>query len=75
MSTRRIRRKGSDGKDIILDVDLGAATPYDGGRATSGVRGAAFGSSVGHMQPADPLKDHRPGGGWAVTRAGGRQLP
>jgi hypothetical protein len=72
MSTRRIRRKGPDGKDIILDVDLGAATPYDGGRAASGVRGAAFGSSVGHMQPADPLKNRRPGGGWSVS---GRRLP
>ena len=66
MSMRRIRRKGPDGKDIILDVDLGAAAPYDGGRAASGVRGTALGSSVGHMQSTDPLRNHRPGGGWAV---------
>jgi hypothetical protein len=75
MSTRRIRRKGPGGKDIILDVDLGAATPYSGSRAASGARRAVLGLPVGHMQSTDPLRNHRPGGGWAVTRAGGRRLP
>jgi hypothetical protein len=69
MSTSRIRRKGPDGKDVIGDVDLGPATPYSGSRAASGVRGKALGSPVGHMQPTDPLKNHRPGGGWATYRA------
>jgi|GEM_PF-6511906 len=69
MSTSRIRRKGPDGTDIIRDVDLGPAAPYDGSRAASGVRGAVHGSSVGQMQPTDLLKSHRRGGGWAAHRA------
>jgi hypothetical protein len=69
MSTRRIRRKGRDGRDIVLDVDLGPTSPYRGSRAASGVRGTALGSPVGHMQATDPLKNHRPGGGWAASRA------
>ena len=69
MSTMRIRRKGRDGRDIVLDVDLGPTSPYRGSRAASGVRGTALGLPVGHMQATDPLKNHRPGGGWPVSRA------
>ncbi|CAN5659092.1 hypothetical protein BH23CHL8_BH23CHL8_24250 [soil metagenome] len=71
MSTKRIRRKGPNGKDIILDADLGPATPYNGGRAASG---AALASPVGHMQPVMRggtyrLRSRRDGGGWAASRA------
>lgn len=68
MSSRRIRRKGPDGKDIVRDVDLGPAAPYSAGRAASGVRRAALASPVGHMQPID-LRNRPQGGGWAASRA------
>ena len=65
MSKQRIRRKGADGHDRILDVDLGP------GRATSsGVIGA---STMGDMQPiltesTARLKSVAVAGSWRVTR-------
>ena len=65
MSKQRIRRKGTDGKDVILDVDLGP------GKAAAS--GNALASSVGHMQPilkdsSHRLKSSGAGAGWAVYR-------
>ena len=65
MSRQRIRRKGADGHDRILDVDLGP------GRATSsGVIGA---STMGEMQPiltesTASLKSIAVAGSWRATR-------
>lgn len=65
MSKQHIRRKGPDGRDIILDVDLGP------GRAGGdGVIGASI---VGHMQPILTGTSHGLGrrgteDGWAISR-------
>jgi hypothetical protein len=66
MSTQRIRRRGPDGKDLILDVDLGPATVA--------ARAGTGGSLVGHMQPiiiggSHLLRRSRGGGRWAASRA------
>ena len=65
MSKQRIRRRGADGKDHILDVDLGP------GRAAA--TGTAGGSAMGDMQPilkggTHKLKSRVDGGGWAASR-------
>ena len=64
MSTQRIRRRGADGRDRILDIDLGP------GRAAA--TGTAGGSAMGDMQPiltgsTRQLKS-RIDGGWAASR-------
>ena len=65
MSKQRIRCKGADGRDRILDVDLGP------GRAAA--TGTAGGSAMGSMQPilrgsTRGLRGRATGGGWTVDR-------
>ena len=65
MSKQRIRRKGPDGKDLILDVDLGP------GKAAAS--GTSLASPVGHMQPffvdaSNGPRGGRTGGGWAISQ-------
>ena len=65
MSKQRIRRKGADGHDRILDVDLGP------GRATSS--DALHASTMGDMQPiltesTARLRSVAVAGSWRVTR-------
>jgi hypothetical protein len=65
MSTKRVRRRGADGRDRIRDIDLGP------GRAAA--TGTAGGSAMGDMQPiltgsTRQLKNRSDGGGWAVSR-------
>ena len=55
MSKQRIRRKGPDGKDLILDVDLGP------GKAAAS--GTSLASPVGHMQPFFVGASNGPRGG------------
>ena len=65
MSTQRIRRKGADGRDRILDVDLGP------GRAAA--TGTAGGVAMGSMEPilragTRGLRSRATGEGWTVCR-------
>ena len=65
MSKQRIRRRGADGHDRILDVDLGP-----GSATTTGPMGA---STMGDMQPiltggGSTLRELAPGGSWRVVR-------
>lgn len=65
MSKQRIRRRGPDGHDRILDVDLGPSSA-----TTSRSIGA---STMGDMRPilrggTYRLKGRVDGGGWAASR-------
>ena len=64
MSKQRIRRKGADGHDLILDVDLGPS------RATA--TGSMGASTMGDMRPvltagATKLKSLAVGSSWRVA--------
>ena len=65
MSKQRIRRRGADGHDRILDVDLGP-----GSASRTGSMGA---SSMGDMRPilsggTYRFKGRVDGGGWTASR-------
>jgi hypothetical protein len=65
MSKQRIRHKGSDGKDLVLDVDLGPDRA--GGNGTMGAL------TMGDMQPILTGRSHGlgrrgPEDGWVASR-------
>ena len=65
MSKQRIRRRGTAGKDVVLDVDLGP------GRVVGS--GSVGATPMGQMQPILPGRSHGLGrlgaeDAWAVSR-------
>jgi hypothetical protein len=65
MSKQRIRHKGPDGKDFILDVDLGPGRAVGSGRVGASI--------VGDMQPILTGRSHGLGrrgteDGWHASR-------